>query len=995
MFKIRKALLTGLVFMLFNVVLASANTQPTLQTGSAIRHDTSPPLSDLIDQYQQLKKNGTIPDQPIDYIIPNILNIPPSPAEINFKQNSPDLSTSQGFSGSNGLPTAPVLISVDGFTAADDTAVLGGVPLPPDTNGDVGINYYIQYVNLGWLILNKSDGSRFAGPFVGNTFWAGFGGTCETNNAGDPIVLYDKQADRWVFSQFTNSGNPDGHQCFAISTTSDPLGPYHRYEFTFPGEFNDYPHIGIWDDESGQRSGYYFVTHDFFDVGGPNQAFRQASFSAVERTEMLQGNSAQFVRFTNTSFSGSSSFGAQPAHLESIDLPPAGTCDPFILGRPDMNGFQIVDMCVDWRNTANSSLSTPVIADAGMSWSPGPGSVSQIGTTATLDTLAGFGRIMYRASYRSYPDASPMTDTMVVSLPVDLGAGHAGVKWAQINFNSVPTPPNPLNIFTDGFEDPFFSNPTVSHAVVNQGEYGPDSTDRWMPGISIDKDGNIGLAYSASNSGTGTFPSVRFTTRKNTDAANTMRDEQTCVDGGGAQTSTSGRWGDYSSVSVDPVDECTFWASVEYQLTTTERNWSNRVCSFRVDGCGGPSVSLDTSVANTMGVCSANTDVVTYSYGLTAINGFNETVNLSLGNEPASSVINFPNGMVISSFPNSGVFELSNLIGLASSETDMTLTAMSVSITDNLDYHLSISAAVTSVAASLTSPADNAVDTDLIPTFTWTGASDALSYRLEVATDAAFANIVLSTETTNLSLISPQAFDINTTLFWRVIGLNNCGAGIASPVSQFTTGSFVTGTAAACPGGTSANVVFFDDIEGDVSDWTLPVAPIGTNTWAQNSAHTFSGTAWFAQDLPVSSDQYLVSPPIVLPSIAQSPLSLSYWNFQNMESNNGVNPDACWDGGLLEISTDGGVTFNQIISTNMLGDQYNGNITAQGASPISGQDAWCASSDPATGSQTDFAIVNLDSFAGQTVQFRFRVGTDGSVGVEGWYLDNVTVQGCQ
>lgn len=991
MLRNHKSHLIGLILIVFNVGFSVANTGSKIETGKAIRYDTSPPLSDLIDKYQQLKKNGTIPDQPVDYIIPNILNIPPSPAEEIFNQNSTTTSAPEGPLGSNGLPTAPVLLSVDGFTAADDTAVLGGVPLPPDTNGDVGINYYIQYVNLGWLILNKSDGTRFAGPFVGNNFWAGFGGVCETDNAGDPIVLYDKLADRWVFSQFTSPNNPDGHQCFAISTTNDPLGPYHRYEFTFPGQFNDYPHIGIWNDESGQRSGYYFVTHEFI-----GNSFQQASFSAVERTQMLLGNSAQFVRFTNTSFSGSSSFGAQPAHLESIDLPPAGTCNPFVMGRPDMNGFQIVDMCVDWANTANSSLSTPVIADAGVSWTPGPGSIAQAGTTATLDTLAGFGRIMYRASYRSYPNTSVLPDTMVVSLPVDLGGGHAGVKWAQVNFNSIPTPPDPLNIFTDGFEDPVFANPTVNHTVVNQGEYGPDATDRWMPGISIDRDGNIGLAYSVSNSGTGTFPGVRFTTRRNTDIANTMRDEQVCVDGGGAQTSTSGRWGDYSSLSVDPVDECTFWASVEYQLTTAQRNWSNRVCSFRVDGCGGPSVSLDVNVTKNMGVCSATTDVVTYDYGLTAINGFNETVNLSLANEPAGSVINFPGGTAVSSFPNTGTFELSNLTGLASSETDVTLTAMSTSITDTLDYHLSVSAAATNTAATLTLPANNAIDAELIPTFVWTAIADALSYRLEVATDLAFSNIILSTETTSLSLLSPQAFDVNTTFYWRIIGLNNCGDGVASATSQFTTGSFVTGTAAACPGGTSANVVFFDDIEGDVSDWTLPVAPIGTNTWAQNSTHVFSGTAWFAQDVAVSSDQYLVSPPIVLPAIAQSPLSLSYWNYQNMEANNGVNPDACWDGGLLEISTDGGATFNQISNTDMLGDQYNGSITVQGASPISGLDAWCATSAvPASGDQTDFTVVNLDAYAGQTVQFRFRLGTDNAVGVEGWYLDNVTVQGCQ
>ncbi|MBL4661126.1 MAG: hypothetical protein JKY19_12280 [Alcanivoracaceae bacterium] len=992
MYKIQEWQLNNFVLAVLLIIVSvstfAENNGSQPDVGMAVRNDTSPPLIELLDQYQQLKESGVIPDQAADYIIPNILQIDPSPAEIKFNQRTPQ---EKGVSGSSGLPTAPVLISVDGFTAADDTAILGGVPLPPDTNGDVGINFYIQYVNLGWLVLNKNDGSRAAGPFLGNIFWAGFGGACESDNSGDPIVLYDKLADRWVFSQFTSSSNTDGHQCFAISTTNDPLGPYHRYEFTFPGEFNDYPHIGIWNDESGQRSGYYFVTHDFFDVGGPNQAFRQASYSVVERSQMLQGNPAQFVRFTNTTFLGSSSFGAQPAHLESKELPAAGTCNPFVFGRPDLSGYQLVSMCVNWTNTATSFLTAPLIVDAGESWNPGPGSVAQAGTAETLDTLANFGRIMYRASYRAYPDSSTLTDTMVISLPVDLGGGQAGVRWAQINF-----PPNLDLIFIDGFEGNTTPLPPNVHVVANQGEYGPDSTDRWMPGISIDRDGNIGLVYSVSNSSTGIFPGVRFTTRLNSDTPNTLRDEQICVDGGGAQTSTSGRWGDYSSLSIDPVDECTFWASVEYQLTTAERNWSNRVCSFKVDGCGGPSFSLDSTVTTSMNVCSANMDSTFYDYGLNVINGFTETVNLSVSNEPAGANVNFPGGVSVSTFPATGTFEISNLMGMPSDETDMTLTAMSASITNTLNYHLSISAATTNTAATLTQPANNSVDTDLLPTFTWQAVADALSYRLEVATDAAFVNVVLNVETSSLSYISTQALDINTTFFWRVTGLNNCGDGLVSATSQFTTGSFVTGTAAECPLGTSANIVFFDDIEGDVSDWIIPAAPVGSNTWTQNGTRSFSGSAWFAQDLPVSSDQYLVSPPIVLPQIAQSPISLAYWNFQDMEANNGVNPNACWDGGLLEISTNGGATFTQIGSADLLGDQYNGNITVNASNPISGLDAWCATgANSATGEQTDFSVVNLDAFAGQTVQFRFRVGTDGAVGAEGWYLDNVTVQGCQ
>lgn len=963
-------------------VMAARDKAETMVTGHAVRFDTSPPLREMLSNIEKKEKAAV----PFEFEIPNILTIPPSPAEQAF---TPPLDRPTGLGGgSNGLASPTVDISVDGFTAADNIGLIGGTPLPPDTNGDVGINYYIQYVNLGWKVMDKSDGSVAAGPFIGNSFWDGFGGPCETNNAGDPIVLYDKNEDRWIFSQFTSSGNADGRQCFAVSTSNDPLGSFHRYEFVFPGEFNDYPHIGIWDDESGARSGYYFVTHDFFDVGGPNQAFTQASYAVVERDAMLNGQSAQFVRFTDTNFLGASSFGAQPAHLESKELPPSGMCNPFVLGRPDQQGYQIVDFCVDWSNVNNSTLSSPFIADAGESWSPGPGSVSQPNTPRELDTLASFGRIMYRSTFRAYPEGKDLDNTLVFSFPVNLGAGHAGIRWAQINF-------------------PIAENPSV----VNQGEYGPDDTDRWMPGISIDQDGNIGLAYSVANSTEGVFPGVRFTTRNHNDPLNTLRDEEVCVDGGGSQTSTSGRWGDYSSLSVDPVDECTFWASVEYQPTTANANWSNRVCSFTVENCGQPSFALDSTVSRSLSVCSATDDTATYDFLILSNNGFVETVNVDLSGQPGTSTVTYPNGTSFSNFPANGSFELSNLLGLASGEFNMTLNGTATSQSDDLSYLLSISAAATTEGAVLVSPDNEGVGVDVIfmngfepplspvelyPTFEWLAVNDALEYRLEVSADSLFSNHIIDLTTTELSHISTVPMDVNTHYYWRVTAINNCGAGQVSEIYEFTTGSFVSDTVAECTGNTTAQIVFFDDMEGDVSDWTLPAAPVGSNTWTTSTVQAFSGQAFFAQDVPVSSDQYLVSPAIVLPAIDQSPISLSYWNFQELETDAGSGNSACWDGGLLEISTDGGNNFTQISGADMIGDPYNGAITANGASPISGLQAWCASAAvPASGDQADIAIIDLDAYAGQTVHFRFRLGTDGAVGADGWYIDNVTVQGCQ
>jgi len=974
--------LTTMVFMLVTCMamplLASAQTP---ETGQSVRHDTSRPMRDIIAELGDLNPDPTGEV----FEIPNILKLPPT--AIDDKLQAAGDAQRGPVRGDSGLPSPMVEQSFDGYTAADNVSLFGGTSLPPDTNGDVGPNEFIQYVNTGWLVLDKT-GTRLAGPFPGNTFWAGFGGPCETNNAGDPIVLYDKIADRWLFSQFTSSNNPDGRQCFAISTTSDPLGPYNRYEFLFPGVFNDYPHIGIWTDTSGERSGYYLTTHDFIITP---QQFLQNSFSVLERDAMLAGSAAGFVRFTDTAFLGANTFGALPSHLESFTLPDAGACNPFVHGRPDLSGYLVVELCVDWNDPGSSFLKPPRVIAAGENWTPGPGSVLQPGGTAgnALDTLASFGRILSRVSYRAYPDDAGLADTMVITFPVDVGAGQAGVRWAEIAFPDD-------DVLSNGFEDDepvFFPE---AFGVVNQGEYAPDALDRWMSAISLDRDGNIAVAYTAASDAQSVFPGVRYTTRKPNDQADTLRTEEICVDGGGIQQSTSGRWGDYSSVSVDPVDECTFWATVEYMPSTSNAGWANRVCSFKFDDCGLPAFALTNQVSTQANICSADVDAVTLNYGVQARNGFSNPVNLSVNNLPAGLAASFIGGNSVTDFPALGKFIINGLQGSGSGVINFELQASSGAQNESLPYEFVVSAAATTVAATLTAPANGLTDTDLLPQFSWSAIPEALSYRIEIATDAGFSNVIIDAEVNTTSFVPEAALPINTELFWRVTGLNNCGDGVVSAVSSFTTGSFVSGTAADCPAGTSPNLVFFDDIEAGTNGWTLPVAPIGNNTWAQTDARAFSGTSWFAQDVDTSSDQYLVSPSIVLPSAAQQPISLAFWNFQNMEANDGQDADACWDGGLLEISTDGGASFTQIATAQLLRDPYNGLITNNPDSPISDLNAWCADDIvPASGEQTDIVVADLNAFAGQTVQFRFRLGTDGAVGDEGWYIDNVTVQGCQ
>ena len=991
--KFNKAMVSGLSCALllsvcgFSVADNAEHRAPAqLQTGQAVRSDRSAPLPALINIVES-RSNENNQLKPPAYVYPNFLENPEKLGNADRTKTNLNGKSLQNFRGAVDAPA--VDLSFDGIGQSD--APGGG--LPPDTNGDVGIEYYVQYINTDWAIYDKTNGNRLGSVMEGNTFWAGFGGPCETNNAGDPIVLFDKIANVWVFSQFISSANANGAQCFAVSDRQDLLDPdvtFFRYQFEFSGAFNDYPHIGIWTDPTRNSSGYYFVTHDFQLPLNPVQ-FLGASFSVVERDNMLVGDPAQFVRFQNVGGFGGSAFGALPAHLESDVLPPPNACAPFVHNRADLDAYLMWTLCVDWDNANSSVLSDAIRLDANAAFSSGVNPIPQPSPApvgSELDSLS--GRTMYRASARAYPAESGLPMQMVINHTVDTGDGEAGIRWVDFSMSFAGSGSGGDVIFANGF-DPVEA---FSARILDEGVFDPDDANRWMGGISIDKSSNIGLGYSVAS--TTVFPSVRYTGRTPSEPSGTMQNEQTCVSGSGVQTfvdgsGRAGRWGDYSSMSVDPVDQCTFWLTVEYVSSTGQANWENRICSFAYPECGDPTFILRTEDERDLSVCTLNGDPE-IDLSLYALDGFNGTVNLS-GALPGAASISFDSN-AINTFPGQAVATLNDLDQVGTTDFSFNIIGSSAApvVSRSLDFNVSVSSSLVGTA-NLLLPGNGSLDVAVRPDFSWDAVADTLTYTIEIATDNAFNNVVESAtvDTNAYTAVAPLAG--STQYFWRVTANNNCGSGTPSAVFDFTTSA-----PGACPAGTVANVVFSDDIEGDVSDWDTPPDPIGSgNTWAQSGVNFNSGVASFlAVDSPSTSDQYLVSPSITLPSGTESPITLSFWNFQNIEANTGAGQDACWDGGILEISTDGGANFTQIPNTSLLTDGYNGNVTVNPASPISGLDAWCADDIvPASGDQEAVSIVDLDSFAGQTVQFRFRLGTDGAAGDEGWYIDDVTVQGCQ
>jgi hypothetical protein len=429
--------------------------------------------------------------------------------------------------------------------------------LPPDTVGDVGPNHYVQMVNLSFAIWDRS-GNLLMGPMNSNMIWSGFGGRpCQTTNDGDPVVFYDHLADRWVLTQFALPNYPSGpfYQCVAVSQTADPTGAYHRYEFLISTtKLNDYPKFGLWPD------GYYMSVNQFnqgsFSWGGQGVV-------AFERDQMLLGLAADMVYFDLFPIDPNLG-GMLPADLDG-PVPPGNAPNPFVQVDDDFWGYspdqlQMWEFDVDWGTPASSTFTH--VADLGTAafdsnmCGYSRNCIPQPGGTA-VDAIS--DRLMYRLQYRNFGGHQ----TLVTNHTVDAnGSNRAGIRWYELR------------------------NSGGGWTIHQQSTYSPDAHHRWMASIAMDENGNIALGYSISS--TTVFPSVRYTGRLSTDPLGTMpQGEGVIVAGGGSQSSGSGRWGDYSMMAVDPVDDCTFWYTQEYYASSSPSGWRTRIGAFGLPGCGG------------------------------------------------------------------------------------------------------------------------------------------------------------------------------------------------------------------------------------------------------------------------------------------------------------------------------------------------------------------------------------------------------------------------
>jgi hypothetical protein len=415
---------------------------------------------------------------------------------------------------------------------------------PPDTNGAVGATQFVETVNTSYQVFDKTSGASVFGPVEINTLWTGFGGLCDPSSLAsqtDPVVLYDKLAGRWVIVEITyNSSFTSFSECLAVSTSSDATGSFNRYSIGFGSNLPDYDKLATWADA-------YYMTFNIFQNGS---IFIGPQVCALNRSAMLAGTAMTAQCFQRSTSDAS----FLPSDFDGTMAPPTGEPN-FYLELGSSTTLKLFKFHVDFTTPTNTTFTGPISIPVA-SYTDACGltgtCIPQAGTSQRLDSLG--DRLMHRLAYRNFGDHEALVATHSIN-----SSSAVGVRWYEIR------------------------SPNATPVLFQQGTLAPSGVYLWMGSVAMDKLGDMAIGFSLSSGSL--HPSIGYTGRVPTDPLNTLESPQLILKGSGSQTGGLSRWGDYSSMSVDPADDCTFWYSNEYLKSNGSFNWSTRIASFRFNSC--------------------------------------------------------------------------------------------------------------------------------------------------------------------------------------------------------------------------------------------------------------------------------------------------------------------------------------------------------------------------------------------------------------------------
>jgi uncharacterized repeat protein (TIGR01451 family) len=492
--------------------------------GRSVRNDISPPLRTIPAVVTQPQSQHVMPG-PVGQFRRQLVGGVPGRVDVAAVAPS---------TGVSALAMPGTILNFDGIPFPGVSCACA----PPSPVGAAGSTQYVQAVNDGFQVFDKSTGASLLGPLSLESIWSGFGGVCEADGRGYPMVLYDRLANRWVIAEFAGTYFTD--ECVAVSTSGDATGSFFRYDFHLGSNFF-IGKLSVWPDA-------YYLGTDVWDPTGTTYIGPQPW--ALDRAKMLVGSPATTV---SPGIQSKDIYTMLPGDLDGAIAPPPGAPNPW-LAEPGPD-WLLYRFHPDFATPANTTFT--LAADL-LPTSYGylcEDCVPQLNSSDNLETASGYPG--FRLAYRRFADGH---EALVGNLGVPSG-GVAGIRWFEINNATSGTP-----------------------SLVQQSTYQPDTTWRWMGSAAMDNQGNLALGFSASSAVI--YPEIRYAGRLASDPADTLgQGEATLFAGTGSQTDTSHRWGDYTDLTVDPVDDCTFWYTNEYYATTDHFNWRTRIGSFKFSGC--------------------------------------------------------------------------------------------------------------------------------------------------------------------------------------------------------------------------------------------------------------------------------------------------------------------------------------------------------------------------------------------------------------------------
>lgn len=841
-------------------------------------------------------------------------------------------------------------LSVEGLSNNDNFAAYGFNVIPPDTIGDVGLNHYVQAVNLLFRVYSKS-GTPLTPPLKMSSLFEPLGTACATRNDGDPIVLYDELADRWILSQFCKNA-PPFRQMIAVSKNGDPTGEYYIYEFVMPNiKLNDYSKIGAW------HNAYYMSTDEFF--GGD---YAGSGAFAFEREKLLVGDpTASYIYFDLASPTTMRIGGILPADLDGLNPPPPNAPGVFAGYMATEYGdeedaIRLFELKPDFVNPENSTFSeafgSPVaVAPFDPTSTLGRDDIAQPTPGEKLDSQS--DRLMTRLAYRNINGIENLIVNQTVRSSPLGEIYRAGVRVHLLQ-RSI------------GGE----------YSIIEQSTVGDNTTSRFMGAAAQDHDGNIAVGYSTSNEEK--QPSIFYTGKLATEQTGVFRRETQFVNGTGVQTAFGFRWGDYSGMSVDPSDGCSFWITNQYYTELSQNEspfgWLTRFGKFKFSECQTiehPKLSgtvlnaftnqpIENVKVEANGVYTRRTDSNGSFNNMRVVAGKYNVTASKKGFRSRTQELTVINGSDVGL-----VFSLEPIAVLENQTTQ--ITAESCAVNNTVEP---------SETVTLDIPLRN------------TGANNTQNL---VATLTAINGVTNPSSPQNYGALSTNGETVSRSFTFTASSNLNCGDVILMTL-QLQDGSENLGTV-EIPIQTGRNRISFSENFDSV---TAPNLPNGWTTsfegqrenWTTSTVRKQSPpNSAFSPDPRTIGVNQIVSP--VIP-INTANAQMKFRNWYEIETT--FLRNRVYDGAVLEIKI-GGNDWQDILDaggTFLEGGYNDGLIDGCCMNPLAGRRAWSGRSGVNTTPEFIDSIVKLPANAqGNNIQFRWRLATDNGTFKEGQYIDDI------